>query len=170
MSTISTDFDWLAPVPQVFTRCDTRVFWPGDRRYRPHSLTRRTTRDLVFLTQGLPPELRPLIRQRFAPTRGPLVWAVPPALPTGFRSGYQESALRERSEEGICWQITLTAEMIERLLNAPEGMVTGLTHTYLLLIQRRRLRQLWEEVQRRDWPEDRLAVFNRALGAPTSAW
>src|SRR5215813_11522253 len=35
MSGISLDFDWLAPAPQIFTRCDGRCFWPGDRRYRP---------------------------------------------------------------------------------------------------------------------------------------
>jgi hypothetical protein len=54
--------------------------------------------------------------------------------------------------------------MIERLLNTPEGLVTGLTHIFLFAVQVWRLRQLWEEVQRRVWEEDPLLIFTRALG------
>lgn len=67
-------------------------------------------------------------------------------------------------EEYLCLEIRVTAGLIERLLNAPEGMVGGLTHTHLFAMQVVRLRQLWAEVQRRVWPEDRLVVFQQALG------
>ncbi len=164
MSTILTDFDWLAPVPQPFTRCDGRVFWPSDRRYRPLLLATRMTRDLKFLSERLPAELAPLIRERFKPTRGPLRWEAPPALPTTLRQPYAQASLANRTGEGVCAEVTLMAGLIERLLNAPEGMVGGLTHNYLLLMQMIRLRQLWAEAQRRVWAEPPLAVFEQALG------
>ncbi|HEU5370077.1 MAG TPA: hypothetical protein VFU69_16520 [Ktedonobacterales bacterium] len=164
MSTILTDFDWLAPVPQVFTRSDARVFWPSDRRYRPLLLATRLTRDLKFLLERLPADLAPMLRERFKPTRGPLLWDTPPALPTTLRQPYAQGSLANRTDEGVRAEITLTAGFIERLLNAPEGMVGGLTHNYLLLMQMLRLRQLWAEVQRRVWAEPPLAVFERALG------
>jgi hypothetical protein len=158
------DFDWLAPVPQPFTRCDGRAFWPSDRRYRPLLLATRLTRDLRMLIERLPRELAPLLRQRFKPTRGPLVWEVPPALPTSLRAPYAPAFLTGRTAEGLCAEVTLTAGLIERLLNAPEGMVGGLTHNYLLVMQLVRLRQLWEEIERRAWAEAPLVVFARALG------
>ncbi|HEU5368858.1 MAG TPA: hypothetical protein VFU69_10350 [Ktedonobacterales bacterium] len=158
------DFDWLAPVPQLFTRCAARVFWPADRRYRPLLLATRLTRDLKMLIERLPRELGPLLRERFKPTRGPLVWETPPALPTNLRQPYAQAFLTDRTDEGVCAEITLTAGFIERLLNAPEGMVGGLTHNYLLVMQLVRLRQLWAEVERRAWADAPLAVFGRALG------
>jgi hypothetical protein len=158
------DFDWLAPVPQPFTRCEGRVFWPSDRRYRPLLLATRLTRDLRMLIERLPQELAPLVRERFKPTRGPLLWDVPPALPTSIREGYAPERLKKGTEGFIRSEITVTAELIERLLNAPEGMVGGLTHNYLLVMQVIRLRQLWAEVQRRAWAEAPLAVFAQALG------
>jgi hypothetical protein len=158
------DFDWLAPVPQPFTRCDGRAFWPSDRRYRPLLLATRLTRDLRMLIERLPRELAPLLRERFKPTRGPLVWEVPPALPTSIRAAYAPERLKEGADGFIRSEITVTAELIERLLNAPEGMVGGLTHNYLLLMQLIRLRQLWQEVQRRAWADAPLVVFARALG------
>jgi hypothetical protein len=158
------DFDWLAPVPQPFTRCDGRAFWPSDRRYRPLLLATRLTRDLKMLIERMPRELGPLLRERFKPTRGPLRWEVPPALPTNIRAAYAPERLTEGADGFIRSEITVTAELIERLLNAPEGLVGGLTHNYLLVMQLIRLRQLWQEVQRRAWPEAPLAVFTRALG------
>ncbi len=160
----SLDFDWLAPVPQPFTRCDGRAFWPADRLYRPLDERLRSTRDLRALTAGLPPDLKPILRERFKPTRGPLRWDTPPALPTSARQRYDPAQVQKNTSIWLCAQITLTAEMIERLLNAPEGMIGGLTHNYLFLMQVLRLRQLWEEVERRAWEEDRLVVFTRALG------
>jgi hypothetical protein len=158
------DFDWLAPVPQPFTRCDGRVFWPADRRYRPLLLATRLTRDLRMLMERLPRELGPLLRERFKPTRGPLRWEVPPALPTHIRAAYAPDLLKESTDGFVRSEITVTAELIERLLNAPEGMVGGLTHNYLLVMQIARLRQLWQEVERRAGQETPLAVFARALG------
>ncbi|HEY7356989.1 MAG TPA: hypothetical protein VH590_11005 [Ktedonobacterales bacterium] len=164
MSTILTDFDWLAPVPQPFTRSDARVFWPSDRRYRPLLLATRITRDLKMLSERMPPELRGMLRERFKPTRGPLIWETPPALPTSIREGYAPERLKEGSEVFVRSEITVTAGLIERLLNAPEGMVGGLTHNYLFAMQVVRLRQLWQEVQRRAWADAPLVVFARALG------
>ena len=164
MSTILTDFDWLAPVPKPFTRSDTRVFWPGDRRYRPLLLATRLTRDLKMLIERLPAELAPLVRERFKPTRGPLLWDTPPALPTTLRAPYEQALLTHKTAAGVCAEVTLTAGFIERLLNAPEGMVGGLTHNYLLVMQLIRLRQLWAEVERRVWADAPLAVFAQALG------
>ncbi|HEU5368771.1 MAG TPA: hypothetical protein VFU69_09915 [Ktedonobacterales bacterium] len=158
------DFDWLAPVPQPFTRSDGRVFWPGDRRYRPLLLATRLTRDLKMLIERLPRDLAPLLRERFKPTRGPLVWDVPPALPTNLRAPYEPAFLTDRTDEGVRAEITLTAGFIERLLNAPEGMVGGLTHNCLLVMQVVRLRQLWAEVEQRAWAEAPLVIFARALG------
>jgi hypothetical protein len=158
------DFDWLASVPQPFTRSDGRVFWPGDRRYRPLDLAFRQLRDLRALTQALPAELSALLRERFKPTRGPLRWETPPALPTNIREGYAPERLKNGTDGFVSAEITVTAGLIERLLNAPEGMVGGLTHNYLLVLQIARLRQLWQEVQRRMWPEAPLVVFQRALG------
>ncbi len=43
--------------------------------------------------------------------------------------------------------------------------MTGLTHNYLRVMQTARLRQLWEEIERREWEEDRLMVFKRTLAA-----
>ncbi|HEY7356735.1 MAG TPA: hypothetical protein VH590_09725 [Ktedonobacterales bacterium] len=164
MPTILTDFDWLAPVPQLFTRCDARVFWPSDRCYRPLLLATRLTRDLKMLIERLPADLAPLLRERFRPTRGPLLWDTPPALPTTLRQPYAQASLTSKTAVGVCAEVTLTAGFIERLLNAPEGMVGGLTHNYLLVMQLIRLRQLWAEVERRAWAEAPLAVFARALG------
>ena len=164
MSAVSLAFDWKAPVPHLFTRCDGPTFWPGDRRYRPRDLRFRIFRDLRALTEALPPALKPILRERFKPTRGPLRWETPPALPTNVRQRYDPAQLQERTPVFICSQITLTAGMIERLLNAPEEMLGGLTHNYLFVMQMLRLRQLWEEVERRAWDEERLVVFTRALG------
>jgi hypothetical protein len=161
---VSLDFDWLAPVPQLFTRCDGRAFWPSDRRYLPLDERLRTTRDLRFLLAGLPPCLAPVLRQRFKPSRGPLRWDTPPALPTSTRQCYEASFLRDHSATWVLSQVTVTAGMIERLLTAPEGMVGVLTHNYLLLMQMLRLRQLWEEVQRRAWEDAPLVIFTNALG------
>jgi hypothetical protein len=160
----SLDFDWLAPVPQLFTRCDGRAFWPSDRRYQPLDERLRYARDLRFLLAGLPPCLAPVLRQRFKPSRGPLRWDTPPALPTSTRQCYEASFLRDTSATWLLSQVTVTAGMIERLLTAPEGMVGGLTHNYLLLMQMLRLRQLWEEVERRAWEDAPLVVFTNALG------
>ncbi|HEU5368666.1 MAG TPA: hypothetical protein VFU69_09385, partial [Ktedonobacterales bacterium] len=121
------------------------------------------TRDLK-LSERMPPELRGILRERFKPTRGPLIWETPPALPTSIREGYAPERLKEGSAVFLCSEITVTAGLIERLLNAPEGMVGGLTHNYLFAMQIARLRQLWQEVQRRVWPEAPLVVFARALG------
>jgi hypothetical protein len=164
MSLCSTDVDWLAPVPQVFTRCDTRVFWLGERRARPHNLADRHARELKALTQGLPPELTPVLRQRFKPMRGRLIWEVPPSLPLSMRQPYEVKELGDCGPNGVCGEVCITAGMIERLLNTPGGLVTGLTHNFLFLMQMLRLRQLWEEVQRRVWEEDPLVIFERALG------
>jgi hypothetical protein len=164
MSTAALAFDWKAPVPQVFTRSSGPTFWPGDRRCRPLDWSFRRIRDLTFLTRGLPPELTTMLKDRFKPARGALTWETPPALPSNQRQPYPQDLLTGGSNKYICREITVTAGLIERLLNAPEGMVGGLTHNYLLAIQLLRLRQLWEEVQRRAWPEDRLSVFKRALG------
>ena len=164
MSAVSLAFDWKAPVPQPFTRCDGPTFWPSDRWYRPLDERTRYTRDLRALLEGMPPALHASLRQRFKPTRGPLRWETPPALPINVRQCYDEALWPRRTATFVRSQITLTAGMIERLLTTPEGMVGGLTHNYLLLMQIIRLRQLWEEVQRRDWDEDRLVVFTQALG------
>ncbi len=161
---ISTDFDWLAPVPQVFTRCEGRCFWPGDRLYHPLLFATRYTRDLNMLLERLPRELAPILRERFKPTRGPLIWQVPPALPLSMRQPYDERELDKRTDHWVRCQVTVIAGMIERLLNTEEGMVTGLTHNYLLVMQMIRLRQLWAEVQRRAWGEAPLVVFKRAMG------
>ena len=164
MSAVSLAFDWSAPVPQPFTRSDGPTFWPSDRRYRPCLLATRTVRDMKMLTRALPPELAAILRERFKPTRGPLRWETPPALPSTVRQSYQAGQLRECSASFVCSAITITAELIERLLNAPEAMIGGLTHHFLFAMQTQRLRQLWEEVQRRAWEEAPLAVFTQALG------
>ena len=160
----SVDFDWLAPVPQLFTRCASRAFWPADRRYHPLDERLRYTRDLRALIAALPPCLAPILRQRFKPTRGPLRWDTPPALPTNERERYAPNELHDATRGWLMSQVTETGEMIERLLTTPEGMVGGLTHNYLLVMQMLRLRQLWEEVQRRAWEDAPLVVFARALG------
>ena len=164
MSPTALAFDWKAPVPQVFTRSSGPTFWPGDRRCRPLDLSKRRQRDVTFLVEALPPELTASLTHRFNPARNALRWETPPALPTNERAGYDLPALSNSSKTFIYNQITVTAGLIERLLDAPEGMVGGLTHNYLLLMQIVRLRQLWAEVQRRAWPEERLVVFKRALG------
>ena len=164
MAAVSLAFDWSAPVPQLFTRCDGPTFWPSDQRYRPLDSRLRYTRDLRALTAALPPALKPILRERFKPTRGPLRWDTPPALPTNIRQTYARGFLPKRTAVYVSSQITMTAEMIERLLTTPEGMVGGLTHNYLFVMQMLRLRQLWEEVQRRAWEEEPLVVFTRALG------
>ena len=164
MAAVSLAFDWNAPVPPLFTRSAGPTFWPGDRRYRPLDGRLRYTRNLRALTDALPAALKPILRERFKPTRGPLRWDTPPALPSNVRQRYDVEWLQEGTVLRVCVQITLTAEMIERLLNAPEGMIGGLTHNYLFVLQIVRLRQLWEEVERRAWEEDRLVVFTRALG------
>jgi len=164
MSTAALAFDWKAPVPQIFTRANGPTFWPGDRRYRPLDWSFRRIRDLKALIEAMPPELNSMLRERFKPARGALRWETPPALPGTSQQGYLPGELRDFTALNLCLQITVTAGLIERLLNAPEGMVGGLTHNYLFAIQRVRLRQLWQEVQRRAWPEERLGVFQRALG------
>jgi hypothetical protein len=164
MSHISLDFDWEAPVPQVFTRTDHRCFWPSDRLYHPLLFATRYARDLKMLLQGLPPELAPLLRERFKPTRGPLIWHVPPALPLSMRQPYDEEALGKHTDLWVRSEVCVIGGMIERLFNTPEGTVGGLTHNYLMLMQMLRLRQLWAEVQRRQWTEDPLVIFQRALG------
>ena len=164
MSTILTDFDHLAPVPQVFTREAGRCFWPGDRCCRPLDPIYRTMRDLTALTQSLPRALTPILRERFKPTRGPMVWPMPPALPLSMRQGFTAQELHDASNKLLCLDVCVTAGMIERLLNSEEGMVTGLTHNFLFAMQMLRLRQLWEEIARREWEDEPLAVFTRALG------
>ena len=121
-------------------------------------------RDLKALTQALPPDLTAILRERFKPARGELRWETPPAISVSVRAGYRLANSRQRSKLLVCTEITVTAGLIERLLNAPEGMVGGLTHNYLFAMQMLRLRQLWEEVQRRTWEEEPLVVFTRSLG------
>lgn len=130
MSTSSTAFDWKAPVPQVFTRAAGPTFWPGDRRYRPLDWSFRRLRDLAFLVASLPPELRVLVRERFKPARGALRWETPPALPVNVRQPYAQTQLTDGTADFIGAEIMLTANFIERLLEAPEGMVA---HRYRVL-------------------------------------
>jgi hypothetical protein len=164
MSMLSTDFDWSAPEPQIFTRSNGPCFWPSDRLSRPHTLAVRHARELKALTLALPPALTPILRERFKPTRGPLVWKEPPSLPLSMRQGYRPGVLADSAPHEVCWDVCITAGMIERLLTSEEGMVTGLTHNHLFAMQMLRLRQLWEEIERRAWGEDPLVVFERALG------
>lgn len=164
MTTATLAFNWKAPVPQVFTRASGPTFWPGDRRCRPLDLAKRRKRDLTFLIEALPPALEGIIGKRFDPTRSVVHWETPPALPISVRQGYTSDERTAFTKLGICPQITVIAGMIERLLDAPEGEVGGLTHNYLLAIQMLRLRQLWEEVNCRAWAEPPLVVFTRALG------
>ena len=81
-----------------------------------------------------------------------------------MRQPYEVKELGDCGPNGVCGEVCITAGMIERLLNTPGGLVTGLTHNFLFLMQMLRLRQLWEEVQRRVWEEDPLVIFERALG------
>ncbi len=164
MSTLSTAFNWNAPVPQPFTRSDGSTFWPTDRRYRPLDYAFRRCRALTYLLEVMPPELTALLRERFQPERCALRWQTPPALPGSIRQAYLPSALSSFTEAALRAEITLTAGLIERLLDAPEGMVGGLTHNYLLVIQAVRLRHLWAETQRRDCGAAPLTIFARALG------
>jgi hypothetical protein len=157
MSAVSLAFGWSAPVPQPFTRSDGPTFWPSGRRYRPCLLATRYVRDMKLLTQVMPSELAAILRERFKPTRGPLRWETPPALSSTVREGYQAAQLRDCSASFLCSAITITAGLIERLLNAPEGTIGGLTDHFLFAMQTRRLLQLWEEVQRRTWEEAPLA-------------
>ena len=158
--------------PQPFTRV-AHPSGPLTSYYRrPHDPATRRTRDLSMLLALLPRLLTPALSERFNPARRPFVWSAPPTRASFARRDYAPADLTTLKDVHLCGAITSTAGLIEWLLEAPEEAVGGLNRTYLLLVQMHRLRQLWQEAQRRAWPppaanggpQDSLKTFARALG------
>ncbi len=147
-----------------FTRVTGPTYWPTDALYPPLDPLRQRQRNLRALELALPRALEPDIRWRFTPSRWPVAWNPPPALPRFDRGGYESGRLEKMSAQRLCLEVTLEAELIERTLDAPAEMLPTLAHNRLLATHTLRLRQLWAEFERRSWPEGRLNAFSHALG------
>ena len=63
----------------------------------------------------------------------------------------------------LCSQITIEANLFDRTLSAPEGLVSGLSRNHLLAVHLARTRQLWQEFYRRRWPGGWLPAYRQAL-------
>lgn len=148
----------------LFTRVTGPTYWPTDAHYPPLDLLRLRQRNLRALELALPPALKADILYRFTPSRWPVEWNPPPALPRADRGGYEPGRLGKMTTKGLQMEVTVEACLIDRTIDAPAEMQNSLTHNRLLAIHLLRLRQLWAEFERRSWPEGRLDAFRRALG------
>jgi hypothetical protein len=149
--------------PQPFTRVTRPAGLLPSYSRPPLDPAFRRSRDLTMLLFLLPPVLTTALSERFDPGRRPYVWSEPPTRASFARQPYESAELNDLKDARVCGAITTTAGRIEWLLDAPEEAVGGLNRTYLLLVQMRRLRQLWQELRRR-WPKGSLATFTKALG------
>jgi hypothetical protein len=152
------------PLVPPFTRVTGPTYWPTDALYPPLDPLRQRQRNLRALELALPPALEADIRRRFTPSRWPVEWNPPPALPRVDRGVYAPGYLKKCSAKRLQVEVTLEAGLIDRTIDAPAGLLNGLEHNRLLATHLLRLRQLWAEFERRSWPEGRLRAFSSALG------
>lgn len=154
------------PVPLVFTRAAGPTYWPTDRFARPLDLWQRRQREVNALVLALPPALEAAVRQRFRLYLQPRDADTPRALPSRSRGLYEPGKLKDYEAPALCREARIEAGFIERTLEAVESAdgLTGLTRQYLFAVHLRRLRQLWAEFARRQWPEGPAAAFSQALG------
>jgi hypothetical protein len=149
--------------PPPFTRV-ARPDCPLTRYYqRPHDPTLRREREMDLLLWLMPWRLKSGLRERFDPAHHRYIWSVPPTRASFARELYPADWFHAAQAHRVREEITKTAGRIEWLLEAPEEAVGGLNRIYLLLVQKRRLLQLWKEVQRL-WPKTCVKLFEQALG------
>ena len=147
-----------------FTRVNGPTYWPTDALYPPLDPLQQRQRSLRMLETALPLALEMPTRQRFTPWRWPVRWGETPALPRFDRGPYQKGHLEDLSKIRLVVEVTLEAEQIDRTLDAPAEMLSGLARNHLLATHALRLRQLWAEFAQRDWPQGPLNAFHAALG------
>ncbi len=153
-------------VPLIFTRAAGPTPWPSDRFFRPLDRWQRRQREVNALVLALPPQLEEAIRRRFRLYLTPRDPQTPRALPSRERGLFDSERLHGVSASGLCREVAIEADYIERTLEAVEGEdgLTGLARQYLFAVHLRRLRQLWAAFERREWPQGAVAAFAQALG------
>ena len=153
-------------MPTIFCRDPRPSRWNPAEPASPHPDYTLREFYVRVLTQALPPVLEGLLVKRFLPRPNYLSpnSATPPALPSLTRRAFAPGELPILSDQSLCSEITIEANLLDRTLIAPEGLVSGLSRYHLLAVHLARTRQLWEEFSRRCWPEGRLAAYRKALG------
>lgn len=154
-------------VPPIFTRVNGPTLWPIDALYPPLDPAQQRERYLRALILAVAPALESSMRVRFGPTPYRIPWNPLPALPRFNRGPFATNELTALNDTGLCQTVKIEAGLIDRTLDAPAEMTGGLARNHLLATHAVRLRQLWAEFERRDWPEGSVNAFRSALGV---AW
>ncbi len=153
-------------MPAIFCRDPRPSRWNPAEPASPHPDYTLREFYVRVLTQALPPVLEGLLVKRFLPRPDYLSphSETPPALPSLTRRGFAPGELPALSDQRLCQEITIEANLFDRTLIAPEGLMSGLSRYHLLVVHLTRMRQLWEEFARRRWPEGWLPAYRKALG------
>ncbi len=126
-----------------------------------------TLRDIYIhaIVLALPPALELALVKRFLHLKPlPAASSDAPLAPNLYRRPYAPGFLERLNNSKLCNEIRLEAELIDRTLFLPDGLVSGLSRHHLLAIHLTRMRQLWAEFSRRRWPGGWLPAYRRALG------
>ena len=78
-------------------------------------------------------------------------------------TGYPPGALGDLTRKNLRKEVREELLRFARLLDAPPGLMSGLSRNHLLAVHTTRLRQVWEEFGRRRWPRGPLAAFRALL-------
>ena len=152
-------------MPSIFCRDPRPSYWNPAVMASPHP--DYTLRDIYVraLVLALPPALERHVVQRFLLLKAaPAASSETPPAPNLYRRPYEPGSLSNLADGKLCNEIRLEAELIDRTLRLPDGVVSGLSRHHLLAIHLTRMRQLWAEFGRRRWPGGWLPAYRRALG------
>lgn len=150
----------------IFCRDPRPSHWNPAEPASPHPDYTLREWYVCVLAQALPSELGSLLVNRFLPRPEYLsaTSETPMALPSLARRGFAPGELSFLSDQHLCSEITIEANLLDRTLSAPDGLVSGLSRNHLLVVHLIRTRQLWEEFSRRRWPGGWLPAYRKALG------
>ncbi len=137
----------------IFTRDLKPSPWNSRDPASPHPDYTRREFYVLVLTSALPLYLKRCLVRRFLEREPLALSATPPALPSLTRQPYAPGEVGRFDDGRLCNEITIEAQLLERTLSAPAGLVSGLSYNHLLAVHIIRLRQLWEEFSRRRWPD-----------------
>lgn len=149
----------------IFCRDPRPSYWNPAVLASPHP--DYTLRDIYVraLALALPPALERHLVKRFLLLKTQAAASSnTPLAPNLYRASYAPGFLGKLNNDKLCNEIRLEAELIDRTLHLPEGMVSGLSRHHLLAIHLVRMRQLWQEFGRRRWLGGWLPAYRRALG------
>ncbi|GEM_PF-3318230 len=116
--------------------------------------------EVLALASAFPLALQPDLHKRFLAQPARRRDNTPPDLRLTV---YRPGEVGDLTRKGLRKEVREELKRFERLLDAPPGLMSGLSRNHLLAVHTTRLRQLWEECARRRWPQGPLVVFRSLL-------